>query len=146
MSTEKDKIIDELFGVIQKKKEEIKKVLKPEWNTNCSYVPIFRTNQQLNLKVIANVDEIVNHVTGLMYRMDYISKAAAVLEVKPNYEWQGFLISDWIADFKTRVAIINVAKKKKELESLSKRLDKLVSPTRREELELEAIRKELSSD
>ena len=134
----KDKIIDGLFEVIQTKKEEIKRIEKPEWKTNCSYS---FDGTRLNIRVL-HIDEVVNCVQELLQIQDYRTGACTILEL-PMKKWQGFEIEDWIEDFKTRASIINVASKKKELEKLEGRLDKLVSKEKREEMELAAIQKEL---
>lgn len=138
----KDKIIDGLFEVIQTKKEEIKRIEKPEWKTNCSYaIEGSRVDSRVNIRVL-HIDEVVDCVTQLLQIQDYRIKATDILEV-PTRKYQGFNIEDWISDFKTRASIINVASKKKELEKLEGRLDKLVSKEKREQMELEAIQKEL---
>jgi len=144
MSSEKDKLVDELFEIIQKKKEEIKKIEKPDWKTNCSFVsPLLPTSQPRNLRVLTDISELTAMVSDLLVVKDYNSKAAEILDVDATINWNGSTIEDWISDIKTRVSIVNIAKKKKELDALEKRLDKLVSKEKREEMELAAIRKEL---
>ena len=147
MGNLKDVMIEKLFGVIQVKKEEIKKTEKPEWNTNCSFVSPLRPSQQArNLRVINDVSELVAMVADLLIIKDYLGKAYDTVGLgddKPNLTWNNQTISDWIGDIKTRISIVTITKKKKELESLEKRLDKLVSKEKREEMELAAIQKEL---
>lgn len=48
---------------------------------------------------------------------------------------------EWLADCKKRVAKMKYEEQKKNLQELESRLDKLVSPERRRELELEALEK-----
>ena len=144
MSTEKDKIIEELFGVVQAKREEIKKIEKPEWKTNCSFVsPLNPTSNPRNIRTIVDISDISAKVAELLLLADYNKRADEILEVESDNTWMGFTIDDWISDFKTRVSVLQLTKKKKDLDSLEKRLDKLVSKEKREEMELLAIKKEL---
>ena len=144
MSTEKDKIIEELFGVVQVKREEIKKIEKPEWKTNCSFVsPLNPTSNPRNIRTIVDISEIRAKVAELLLLNDYSEKASGLLDIENESTWLGFSIEDWVSDFKTRVSVLMLTKKKKDLDSLEKRLDKLVSKEKREEMELLAIKKEL---
>jgi len=134
----KDKIIDGIFTVIQTKKEEIKKIEKAEWKTNCSYT---YDGTRLNIRVL-DIYDVVDCVEELLQIQDYRTAACSILEIS-MINFQGFEVEDWISDFKTRAGIINIASKKKELEKLEVRLNKLVSKEKREEMELTAIQKEL---
>lgn len=55
----------------------------------------------------------------------------------------GYTIDLWKKDIKTRIDQLTLEDKKKHLDVLDKRIDNLVSPEQRRELELEAIKKEL---
>ena len=69
--------------------------------------------------------------------------AAKELGVAPSNNWMGSPFSAWKTDIKNRVDQININTKRKELESLEARLDKLISVEQRRELELEDIAKSL---
>jgi hypothetical protein len=60
MVNDRDKIVQELFNVVQIKKIEIAKAEKPNWETNC----VFRYNKDssvnTNLQVCNNVEDLVN--------------------------------------------------------------------------------------
>lgn len=81
----------------------------------------------------------------LLSRQSVHTAACLRLDVKRPFEWLGYSLEDWESDFKTKIAKIEVLKKKAELADLETRLDKLVSPERKAELELQAIAKALES-
>jgi len=143
MATEKDKIIDQLFEVIQTKKSEIEKTEKAKWQTNCSFAYDSDSNKRYNIQTVNDINQIVDMLAHLIINRDSITIAAKTLGVNPKFEWMGFSFEQWEADFKTRVEKIQIFAKKQELKTLEDRLDKLVSKEKREELELAAIKKEL---
>ena len=59
-------------------------------------------------------------------------------------KWQGFLISDWKEKIKTRINVVSLSEKKRKLELLENRLDKIISPELKAKMELAAIQDELS--
>lgn len=143
MSNEKDKIIEQLFEVVQKKKSEIEKVEKAKWQTNCSFAFDYESNKRSNIQVVSTVDQVVAMLAHLIVMKNANEEASKILNVESKFEWMGFTFQQWEADFKTRVEKILISAKKAELKTLEERLDKLVSKERREELELEAIKKQL---
>ena len=64
-----------------------------------------------------------------------------MLGTKYQFKWLGFTFDQWKADIKTRIDKIQISKKKKELEELEVRLDKLISPELKQQMELEEITK-----
>jgi hypothetical protein len=64
----------------------------------------------------------------------------------PTFKWNGYTVKEWIGDLKMRVAQIQIKKKEDKLEQLEKRLNKIVSPEMRADMELEAIQSELEGD
>jgi hypothetical protein len=59
-------------------------------------------------------------------------------------ELYGYLISDWIDDFKKRIATIQLKEKKEKLKSLEVRLHAIISPEKKRQMELDAIMKDLA--
>ncbi len=62
-----------------------------------------------------------------------------------NFTWLGFTVEEWKDDFQTRVNQISVQEKRKELAELESRLNAIISPELKAQMELEAIEKLLSS-
>jgi hypothetical protein len=52
-------------------------------------------------------------------------------------------VSKWISDIRTRINKLRIASRTKDLQALEARLDAIISPNLRAELELKAIESEL---
>lgn len=141
-----DSKITELFGVLNKKKAEVEAAegeSKKKWITNCSFPSVFGNTQPINIQTQTE-SALVELLSDLMVHDEHMRKAAELLGVEyKSGTWGGFSIDAWIEDFKTRVAKIQLAAKKAELIQLEKRLDAIVSPEQRRQLELESIMKSL---
>lgn len=141
-----DSKITELFGILNKKKAEVEaaeKTSQQKWKTNCSFPSVFGNTQPINIQTQTE-NALIELLADLLVHKEFQSKAAELLNADVKSEtWGGFTIADWIEDFKTRVAKIQLAAKKAELAQLEKRLDAIVSPEQRRAMELEAITKSL---
>ena len=141
-----DAKITELFGVLNNKKPEVEaaeKASQQKWKTNCSFPSVFGNTQPINIQTQSE-STLIELLSDLMIHREFQSKAALMLGAKSTAgTWGGFTIDEWVEDFKTRVAKIQLADKKKDLVQLEKRLDAIVSPEQRRALELEAITKSL---
>jgi hypothetical protein len=74
-----------------------------------------------------------------MDRKDKSESAAKDLGVEYNFTWLGFSIDEWKEDFQTRVNQISVQEKRKELAELESRLNAIISPELKAQMELESI-------
>lgn len=137
----KDEIVQELIKVVQERKAEIAKTEKAKWITNCS-IPFEGT--RINIQTVNDVDTLIRMAGTIIGHKKVLEDGSEFLlgEVQ-KLELSGFSAEDWLKDIKTRYEKIQLASKKKELEEYESRLDKLVSPEVREQLELEAIQKGL---
>lgn len=146
MSNAIDLKVTELFNVLNKKKQEFEKAemaSNKKWITNCSFPSVFGNTQPINIQVQSE-SNLVELLTDLLIHQEYARKASELLNVKTkDINWGGFTIEQWIEDFKTRAAKIQLTTRKNELIQLEKRLDAVVSPEQRRAMELEALAKEL---
>ena len=136
-----DKIVQDLFKVVQTKKDEIAKAEKPSWETNCAFGFFPETSQRINLQVISEVPDLVNILAFLIEKNKNFDEAQEILETNLKFKWLGFTFDQWKSDIKTRLDKIQISKKKKELNELEIRLDKLVSPELKQQMELDEIKK-----
>lgn len=139
-----DSKITALFDVLHEQQIEVEKAeqnIKRSWKTNCSFVLPY-SMQPTNIQV-ATKESIINMYADMLSIMDYRSKAAAELGVEVGKDWNGFSVDDWVADFKKRISSIDIKAQKAKLQSLEQRLDAIVSPEQRREMELEAILQEV---
>lgn len=139
-SKEDDQILT-LLGRVKSQKEKIERAEKPKWLTNCMFVYEGRT---INLHTVNCVRELVKYAGRVLAVEAEIKLGLDVLSVPHEpVLYNGFPTEQWISDFRTRMSKIQVIQEKKKLEDLEARLDKLVSPEKRRELELQAIINEL---
>lgn len=142
MSSEKDKLIDELIEIARQKKAEIEKTEKPTWKTNCLF-GTEASSVKTNIRTVSSAGELVKIASQIISREKDHAEANKLLGTSEEFEYSGFSKQDWIDDLKTRVDQINLSQKKKDLELIEKKLDGMISKERREELELAAITKAL---
>ncbi len=141
-----DQKINELFSIVRKQKAEVEaaeKESKQSWKTNCSIIaPLGRGDAPINIQT-AKEDVIKTIVLGLLAHKDYAAKACEILGSSFNSEYSGFSYEDWISDCKKRIAVLNIREKKEKLNTLEKRLNDIVSPEQKRDMELAAIMKEV---
>jgi len=141
-----DDLVLELLKKVENKKNEIKAAKKaPKWKTNLSIGRDPKTTHgRVNIMTRTDSNEIIDWYIFLIKREEHISKAAEELGFPADLTWLGFPISDWKADLKTRASQLSIDAKQKEVEALDKRVNKLVSPDQRREMELKALQELLA--
>ena len=144
MSNERDKQVQELFKVVQEKKTAIAKAEKPNWETNCAFRYNKESSFSTNIQVCSDAEELVVILALLIEKRNSFDEAQKILGTSFGFKWFGFSFENWVSDIKTRIDKIEITKKKKELELLESRLDKLVSPELKTQMELEEITKLLA--
>lgn len=141
MASVTDNKIQELFKIVQKKKEEIIQAEKPNWFTNLSFGYDKSSSQRTNIQVVSDVNELVNIVGFIIDKKESFDKAQKLLGTNEKFTWLGYSDTEWISDIKTRINKIQISKKKHELNELENRLSSLISPELRAQMELEEISK-----
>ena len=145
--SDSDKLVEQLLAKVAAKKAEIKKLERPVYKTNCTFIlnPFDSNSKRVNFNV-ADLDSLINVLATLMIYRDSFEKAGKELGLKGNFQWGGWSYEDWLADIKTSVDRFSVAKKKAELDTLEKKLNTLISPEQRRQMDLAEIAKSLESD
>lgn len=146
MGNTTDVKVQALIDLVKKKKEEIKKAEKPNWITNCSFRYTEDKADGFNIQTITDTDKLIQALAFIKTRAGAYEDAAFDLGLKSTFTWLGYSLEDWTTDFKTRVDKVNISKKKKELELLEERLDKLISPELKAQMELDEITKMLENE
>lgn len=152
MAKETDDAVMKLLVTVEKKKNEIKALKqKPQWLTNCSFgyeTPVSKrrigerdedSHDRVNIQTRRDVDELLGFYSLLLQKEEYLHRAATELGVKTELKHMNFTIADWKADLKTRIGQLSIEQKQKEIDELDNRVNKLVSPDQRREMELKAI-------
>ena len=143
MAQETDKKVQALIALVNTRREEIKKASKPNWITNCSFRYTEDRADGFNIQTITDTSKLVHALAFIKTRANSFDEAAAELGVKDTFNWLGYSVEDWTTDFQTRISKVNISKKKKELALLEERLDKIISPELKAQMEIDAITKEL---
>lgn len=146
MPNKEDKKVLDMIQLVEKEKDEIKQLEKPNWKTNCLLSVIEGTGKGLNFHVCSNKYDLVKALGFLISKKEEYNKAAGVLKVSGPFVWDGYSFEDWQHDIKLRINKLQIDSKKKKLAALESRLDKVISPELKQKMELEAIEKELMSD
>jgi hypothetical protein len=148
MSTTDDQTLA-LIEQVKAKKAAIASAEKPVYQTNCSFSLIEGTKSgAVNLHLETDVKKLISIAAFLVERSSaYLAAAKNVfgIEKPPEFTWDGFSVNDWLNDLKLRVTKIRIVAEKQKLEALEARLQKIISPGKMRELELEAITKELEA-
>lgn len=137
--TEKDKKIQELIDLIEKKQQELSDVERPSYKTNCVYKS--PDGKEHNFHVCKE-EVFVDILAQLSIQNDYATKAAEELGYE-NFEFkhQGFSFDDWKHDIKIKFNSKFIVKKKTELLVLKERLSAIISPEMKAQMELDEISK-----
>lgn len=145
MATTVDKRVKELFDQVRKDKAAIGKAEKPNWRTNLTfgYSPN-SANDRINIQVETDLRKLTDILAFLTARRNSYIEAAEMLGTPKAFKWMGFSVKEWGEDILTRVNMIQLTKKKQELATLEARLNNLLSPELKQQMELDAIEEEMS--
>lgn len=140
-----DDITLKLINEVNRRKAEIAKAERPTWKTNCSFAYVEGNPATTNLHVASNIRDLVCIASFLRDKEKSYANAAKELGVDaPKFSWCGSSVEDWLEDIKTRISKLEIASRRKKLEELESRLNSIISPDLRRQMELEAIQKELA--
>ena len=138
-----DQLVQELTKIVNAKKLAIAKAERPNWKTNCAFRYSKDSSASTNLQVCAVVEDLVYMLGLLCEKRNAFNEAQKIVGTTLEFKWFGFTFDDWAEDIKTRIDKIEITIKKKELELLEDRLNKLISPELRAQMELEEIKRSL---
>jgi hypothetical protein len=142
-----DEKVRELFDLVQEKKLAIEKAERPCWKTSGNFgYSANSAHDRTTIATVTDVRKIVEMYAFIMDRKDKSESAAKDLGVDYNFTWLGFSVDEWKEDFQTRVNQISVQEKRKELAELESRLNAIISPELKAQMELEAIAKLLDKN
>lgn len=133
-----------LIQQVKKQKDAIAAAERPQWKTNCSF-RFHEGDKPHNLHVVKDIQLLVEIASFLWAKnRDYTEAAKALgVEDAPSWDYEGFPLTDWLDDVKLRITKVQIETKRRKLEALEERLNKIVSPELRAQMELEAIEAEL---
>lgn len=138
-----DQRVLDLIETVKQKKAVIQKAEKPSWKTNCSFGYNPDGSFRVNLQATMDVSILISILGFLIRSKASFDQAAQELNQDVSFSWQGFSFDEWKSDIETRVIKLSIKKEKDNLEKLENRLNGLISPELRRELELAELEKEL---
>lgn len=150
-----DAVLDLLRKVQQKKDEIAKASRKPAWKTNCS---IGFTNgfdaenksdkiaDRVNIVTVTDINRLAHIYMFVVQKEEALQRASVDLGVNLDMVYQGYPFDAWKDDLKARAGQLGIEQKKRELDELDSRVNKLVSPDQRREMELKALQELLGDE
>lgn len=130
MSTNDEKIL-----ILKKKIDERKAALgKAERFAPVTSCSLEYGGTRYNLHV-----QDANTLYYLLCSLRSLEMAADDLDIPVNLSVSGFPVSDWIADIKGKLAVMERKENEEKLKKLEAQLDRLLSADKRTELEINAI-------
>jgi hypothetical protein len=141
-----DEKVKTLFESVQEKKLAIEKAERPCWLTagNFGY-SANSAHDRINIQTLTDVRKIVEMFAFIIDRKEKSESAAKELGVNYTFTWLGFSVDEWKNDFQTRVNQISIQEKRRELAEIESRLNAIISPELKAQMELEAISKLLDA-
>lgn len=144
-----DDKITQLLAKVEAQKAAIAEAERPVFRTNRTFSFVDGDlNKSHNLAVVSDIASLLKmmaHVAAAARSYHLVSMGILDAgEKPPTFTWNGYTEDDWFHDIKLRVSQIRLKAQREKLQELEARLDKIISPERRRELELRAIELELS--
>lgn len=134
-----DQKVQLLFNKLKEKQAEIASAERPTFITGGQFRYSESVGGSIDIITVRDERKLVEILTFLKERSEKYGEAAGELGVATSFTWLGFTVEEWLKDLKTRVNILQLAKRKAELVELEKRVNAVVSPELRTKMELEAL-------
>lgn len=133
MATKNDERILELKKQIDAKKQELGKQPRFSPVTTCMFN---HHGNRINIHALTSIKDIN---AMLVYFNMYVMSAEDMEINCEDIAFDGFAVTDWIEDLKSKKTVMEYTVKKEQLTALEKKLDKLLSDDKKTELEIDAI-------
>lgn len=131
MTNKNDERILELKRQIEEKKSNLEKI--PRFAAITNYI---LSLDEVNYNLHTQSKEQLIH---LLVKLNSYSLSAKDLGILDTYMISGYLLTDWIADIKSKLAVLSKNDEEKKLKSLETKLTKMLSTDKKVELELDAL-------
>jgi len=128
-----------LFKKLKNAQAEIANAERPTYITNGQFRYSESVGASIDLTSVRDERKLVEILAFLKERANSYAEAAAELKVNSAFTWLGFTVEEWSKDLITRVSILQLTNKRKELAELEKRVNAIVTPELRAQMEFEAI-------
>lgn len=148
MGTEStDALVLQLLQKVEDKKKQIGSAERPAWVTNCSFgFDPSNNNSRTNIQTVRTIEELIEIYGFLRAKLEANVSAAKELGVsykEKDFKHQGFSFEQWETDIKMAASRLQIKVKRDELAQLEARVNALVSPEQRRQIELAQLMNEL---
>lgn len=143
--TQEEKV-QRLFNALEAKKAEVMNAEKPQYITGGQFRYSESVGNTTDISVVRDIRKLVEILAFLKERAVSYAEAAAQLKVDASFTWLGFNLEEWTKDLQTRVSVLQIAKVRAELIELEARINKVVTPAMREQMETAALEAALGID
>jgi hypothetical protein len=142
-----DKQIEILLEKIKSKKVLVLKKEKEannRWITNCCFPLEFGQNgNPKDNFALCKIPKIHNMVGNLILMKEKHEKVNKVLDMNEEFKVEGYTYEEWLADFKTRLAQVQLKEEKIKLEKLEEKAKSIMSEDQKRQAVLNDILSEL---
>jgi len=141
-----DKMVLELLKKVEEKKQQIGNAERPSWITNCSFGYNPDSNARISIQASRELEQLVDIHAFLTNKHTTFKQSMAALKLdqqEVSFKYLGFTYEQWMADIQTRINQLRIKSKKDELSILEARVNNLVSPEQRRDIELAKLVKEI---
>lgn len=118
--------------------EQLRKQSNQRWITTATFME--GKHSSINIQT-ANAEEVTRIVRYLVVNRNVESEVAEILNIPESNTIQGFSYESWFTDCSKRMATLNLASESAKLEELETRVNNLVSPELRRQMELDELLK-----
>lgn len=136
-----------LLQEVSRRRAEIARLESPDWATDmcfsyCPHGPHIDLHHEDSVQALLAVLGFLQTKEAEYYRAQQTLSLPA--QDTPPFSWQGHPFGDWWDDISLKIDCLLFSKKKASLAALEARVNSLLSPELRAQLELDLISKELS--
>jgi len=152
MSDKIDDRVRVLFDKVEQKRKQIKSIKgKPHFTTNNVFTwftggapagaPV-----NLNVQTIESLLEIYSFLIDKeqSFQKTLAKLAAKGIELDVKFSHGGYSLEDWLKDIELHLSLKNIKKEEDKLKAMEAKLENLISPEMRRQLEIESLEKELA--
>lgn len=132
-----------LFEKLQAKKAEVANAERPVFITGGQFRYSESVGTTVDILTVRDERKLVEILVFLKDRSERYPAACEELGITAEFKWLGFTLEEWTKDLKTRVSTLQIAKRKAELKDLEARVNAVMTPELRADLELKALEAEI---
>lgn len=140
----KDKLIDELLLIVEKKKAEIERIKNPVFKTNLSTSNPFMGDGGVRTNLNVASEETL---TTLLFSFDFLIDRNKNLPesygISGIHSWGGFKLEDWRDDILLKIKQKSAQNQIKDLREKEEKLNSLISERKKKENQLNSLKAEL---